>query len=106
MTWEIAPSLGSFSPQIPHASGRFYGYPAQTDATTFTVVLNTLYATPFCAPTPVTYTSIVIEVTTLAAGASMRLGIYRDNGGVPGALGLDGGTVSVGTTGAKSISIS
>jgi hypothetical protein len=69
-------------------------------------VANILYGIPFLVPETATYTSITIEVTTLKAGSSLRLGIYRDSSGAPGALVLDAGVVSGATTGAKTIVIS
>ena len=57
-----------------------------------------------------TYDRISIYVDTLDAGKLMRLGIYEATSGVtgllPGALVLDAGTVSIGTTGIKEINIS
>lgn len=48
------------------------------------------------------------EVTTAGeAGSLVRLGIFKDNGsGRPGALTVDGGTVSSATTGVKEVTVS
>jgi len=89
----------------PHAGGRFYGNLCETVTTTLALTANILYAMPFFVPTTTPYTSISIEVSTLKAGASIQLGIYRDSSGVPGALVLDAGNVSAAATGLKTIVI-
>lgn len=67
---------------------------------------NTLTAIPFIAPRTITVDRIGVNVTTLAALKSIRLGVYIDNGNLyPGALLLDAGTVSTTLTGVKSRSI-
>jgi len=97
------------SPLLPHAAGLYYGSQLGVGGlTTVAHTLNTLFGCPFFVPVITTYTSIVCEVTTLSAG-NLRMGIYRDSTsapGTPGALVLDAGVVSTGTTGAKSITIS
>lgn len=73
---------------------------------TNTIVVNTLYAAPFVVARNMTISGISIEVTTLASGASARLGIYSDNDSLyPGSLVKDCGTVSVASTGIKTISV-
>lgn len=105
MAWNSSSSLGTVYGDIPHASGRFYDSRLQSSFTTVALVANTLYAQPFYVPRSTTYATIGIEVTTLAVGKSVRLGIYNDNGGVPGSRVVDCGTVSTTTTGAKPITI-
>lgn len=71
--------------------------------TTVAAVANTLYATPIFTPLAATVTVIGLEITAFAAG-NVRLGVYRDSNGVPGALLLDAGAVGTGTpNGFKSI---
>lgn len=54
-----------------------------------------------------TFDRIGCDVTTAGEASSvMRLGIYADNNGTPGALILDAGTVTTATTGIKTITIS
>lgn len=74
--------------------------------TTRSVGVDSIRTTPLIVPRATTFDRIAVEVTTLAAGASARLGIYNDDGaGYPGSLVLDAGTVSVATTGVKAITI-
>lgn len=50
-----------------------------------------------------TITDIAFEVTSASTSGFMRVGLYADSGGSPGALIADWGTVSTGTTGVKTI---
>lgn len=106
MGWDVNPALGSVFGAIPLAAGRFYDSGLQSAYTTLAMAVNTLYAAPFYVPRTTTFTSINIEVTVLALASSMRLGIYTDTSGAPDALVLDAGTVSLTTTGGKTIAIS
>jgi hypothetical protein len=67
-----------------------------------------LYAVPIEILTPTTFTKIGINVTTGATGspAPARLGIYKDQKGVPGALVVDAGEVDVTTIAAVEATIS
>jgi hypothetical protein len=63
------------------------------------MVANRMYAVPFVVGSlgPVTAISLTIDIQSAgSAGSVVRLGIYSDTGGSPGALILDAGTV-VGT---------
>lgn len=105
MGWTDTPAPGYIVGMIPQTAGRFYSSPAALSLTTLAISANVLYATPFYVPTTKTYTAILIEVTATGAG-SIRLGIYSDTSGAPDALVLDAGTVTVSSTGARSITIS
>lgn len=73
---------------------------------TLVVTSGLLYACPIYIASPVTLTSIGVEVTAFAAG-NVDLGLYVDSAGTPGALKFDAGAVSTGTSNTfKSISIS
>lgn len=91
-------------------SGRYYNgsVHGMTNATIlFTAAA--LRTAPFQVHENVTFDRISIEVTVISVGASVRLGIYKDNGfGYPGELVLDAGTVDagVGFSGIQEISIS
>jgi hypothetical protein len=89
---------------IPQAAGRFYQSDLGVTTGTFAVAAGQLYASPIFIPKKQLFTVISIEVTTLSVG-SVRLGIYRDSGGQPGALVADSGVLSTSTTGAKSATI-
>lgn len=101
-----ADAPGIYLAQLVHVSGRYYGSPLLTALTTLVLAANTLYGVSFYVPRRATYTSINIEVTTLAGGTSICLGVYADNNGVPAGRLLDAGTVSSATTGGKTITIS
>jgi len=65
-----------------------------------------IVAVPFYVPDTKTADLIMVRVTTAIAG-NARLGIYNDGANLyPGTLLLDAGTVAVGTTGCKQITIS
>ena len=82
-----------------HITGRGSG-------TAQTIGANTLWAIPFIVARDMTVDRIAIEVSALAEGASARLGIYNNGTNLyPGSLLLDAGTVSVATTGIKTITI-
>ncbi len=101
------PAIGQVVSGYPHATGRFYSSPLTIVLTTFTMVLDTLYAIPFLVPVTKTYTSLNIEVTTQAAGKLGRMGIWQDSSGAPGALELDpAATISFTGTGVRSHVIS
>ena len=53
-----------------------------------------MYAVPVYVPVTSYCQAIGAEVSNLAAGKSLRLGLYADSGGVPGVLLTDAGTVS------------
>ena len=62
---------------------------------------------PIPVPRSLTIDRIGIEVTSSATGSpTVRLGVYADGNGVPGALILDAGTVDASTPGFKEIAIS
>ena len=84
--------------------GRFYSTTlASGSLATLVVTKDILYATPIHISQQVTLSSIGIEVTAFAAG-NVRLGIYYDSAGAPGALLQDSGAVSTGTAnGFKSV---
>ena len=66
---------------------------------------NFIYATNYPVPITATFDRIAISIQQLEAGKFARLGIYEDNNGYPGALVVDGGTVSVGATGLRTVTI-
>ena len=64
--------------------------------------LNGWQCVPFCVSKTVTMSKISVQVTTAgSAGAVLRVGIYADSGGRPGALISDLGTQLVDSTGTK-----
>lgn len=71
------------------------------------LVADTLYARILTLPAGGSFDRISCYVRTASSGHNMRLGIYEmGSDGLPGALVADLGTVSVGTTGLKEITIS
>lgn len=97
MSWTLYERARQVAPWVPHAGGRYYANHHEAGTTTVAVSANTLYAVPFFVPVKATYTIIGVEVTSFATG-NVRFGIWRDNTGVPGALVLDCGTASTGTS--------
>lgn len=77
-------------------------------STAFTMVANRLYFLPYFSPRRRVYDRIAWLVATAGAGGTTaRLGIYTSSdGGEPGVLLLDAGTVAVDSTGSKEITIS
>lgn len=98
-------ALNPFWPMM--ATGNLYGSLLGSSAVgTLTVGANVLYGSPIYLPQAITLTVIGIEVTTGAVG-NVRLGLYNDSAGRPGALKFDAGAVSTATpNGFKSIVIS
>lgn len=89
-----------------YAAGRYYTAPAAS-ITTGALTDGLLVASPFPVAAPFPANRIACEVTTLAAGATIRLGIFLSAAnGTPGELLLDAGTVDAGTTGVKDVTIS
>lgn len=74
---------------------------------TFALVTNRLYLNLFVVSEATTFDQICMTVGTVAEATKVaRLGIYKCERGVPTTLVLDAGTVSLGTTGQKSLTIS
>jgi hypothetical protein len=103
-----APAGSGISIESHGIAGRWARQPALLDVTVSTsaAAADLLYAVPFIVPKTTTYDRIGVVVATAAVGKTVRLGIYSDSDGLPGALALDGGTVSVGSTGLASVTIS
>jgi hypothetical protein len=86
--WQTAPTIG-----------------LRTASATATLVADRIYTCPIIIPRTATADRINVEITSTSA-SSIRLGIYEESGGIPGALLLDAGTISAATTGNKEITIS
>lgn len=109
-TRDLTLAYGTTTPVHPamhpgYAANRYYSTPYYNIAPV-SIGANVLYTALFYCHATTTFTRIGLRVTTLAAG-NCRLGIYKAGGsGIPGALVLDAGTFSTGTTGDKEITIS
>lgn len=69
--------------------------------------LNKLYAVPFHVGDSQSFDRIAVANVTGVATAVLRVGIYADSNGVPGALIVDAGTIDLSTgTGIKAVTIS
>lgn len=99
-------SPARYGTMIGSKSGKFYT--SGQDIFQQPLVYQTLYAVPVTFPVGVTLAEDDVQVTTAgAAGAVVRLGIYKDDGsGFPGALLGDFGTVSAVGTGTKTLATS
>lgn len=77
-------------------SGNYYFTSGQSATTTASMgANNVLKVVPWRVPSAVTLSKIGCEVTTAGeAGSKVRLGIYADASGVPGALVVDGGQIN------------
>ena len=67
---------------------------------------DTMYLVPIFISESFTIDRIAVEVTTSAASATVRLGLYSSVDSVPSALIADFGTVDASTTGVKELTIS
>lgn len=106
--WTTLPTI----PAVPTASSTYYFGNLNNHSGT-SLAASTGGATaaiarfvPIAIAEDMTIDRIGIEVTTAAATATIRLGLYEDNAGAPGDLIADFGTVSATTTGVKEITIS
>lgn len=90
--------------RVLYVSGMYYGSQNPTSwATTFSAVADRLHLIPFSVSSDVTWDEIYLHVNTSGAG-NCRLGIFT--GGVNSQTftrAIDAGTVSIATTGTKSI---
>ncbi len=74
---------------------------------TYGINADYLYATPFCAARAMSIDRLAVYISTARDGKVARLGVYRNgSNSAPGELVVDGGEVSVGTTGLKAAAVS
>jgi len=105
----FAPATMVASPINVATSGVYCSFPVSAGAQTTVAHSNGLLAfTPLMLAIGRTADRIGIEVTGggTASVSVHRLGIWADNGGVPGTLLVDAGTVATDSTGLKEITIS
>ena len=93
------------TPNRLYPAGMQRGSPTAMITSTTGPTVNTLYAMPFEVPTATTFDQISAEVTTLGSGSNIRLGVYDDSNGYPGALRFDSANISSATTGHKTATI-
>lgn len=93
-----------------YVAGRYYGGAfgnlEATSSGNAALAVNTLYAVPFVVQEAHTFDRIAFGVHTPGTAVNARVGIYNFANGVPGSLVLDCGTVAVGSTGVKTVTIS
>jgi len=90
-----------------HVTGVYYQPPGFDSAFHNAVhTLNQEWCVAFPISRDETITSLTVRVTGAVATSVLRLGLRLDNGGKPGTLLLDAGTVDTASTGNKSVSIS
>ena len=97
------------SQSLGYVSGRWYdnGIGVATDQiTTDRRAPDVLFGVPILLTRDVLLDRIAVENTQASIGASVYMGIYRNDNGVPGALLLDAGGASMSTTGTKELSFS
>jgi hypothetical protein len=103
---------GGWFPQIttpinPGIQSSIY-YGSAFDGSSFSTTMvsnNIVYAIPFYYPNATTWTRIGFTTTSAANGTAI-MGIYSNNGGIPGSLLLNAGSVSTSTAADKEITIS
>lgn len=93
----VGPGIQPDGTSMPKQSGMFYGPTVNgTPAAAALSAANTLYAAPFFMGSTATAKTLTFNITTGNTAAwNARLCIYADNGGRPGALVVDGGTVAI-----------
>ena len=91
--------------RMPYVAGRYYTAPFNMRAQqggSLTVASNTLYLIPYRQEITGSMAALSIAIGTGAAG-NVRLGLYADSAGTPGALIATAGTISTSTTGVKDV---
>jgi hypothetical protein len=95
------------SPSHPgFVAGRYYVCHFYNGPTTGPLTTGLIYYTYFYTPTRVSVDRICINVTTASSGNTVRLGIYNLASTTPTSLIVDGGDLSIATTGSKEATIS
>jgi hypothetical protein len=84
---------------------RWYTMPLSCTALSVSGALTAgrMYAIPFFCPKESTTDYLAINCTTLVALGAVRLGIYNDTNGEPGALLIDAGVADTTATGVKTV---
>lgn len=85
--------------KIVRASGDWFFPLGEAAPTTMGPVVEQLYTIPWAADSSFTLNAMQVDITAGVALASVGMGLYADNGGRPGALILDAGTVPGTATG-------
>jgi len=95
------------SPMSPHNAQAPYFLPEVLDGSSNNFPLGErVYYAPVLLRQAARFADISTYISTAVASTQARLGIYGiDTDGLPGALVIDGGTVSTATTGAKTITL-
>ncbi len=100
---------GSWLPTVPafnhpgYQAGRYYTMPSFGAAGLLGSLNNVLYAMPIYIGRDITIQKLAAQNTTGTAGSTVRLGIYANANGIPGALIKDFGTASVAAAGFQTI---
>lgn len=90
---------------IPRTSGEYYVGVVTASGSNGTITQNRLFALPFNVGASRAFDRIAVNSLGVAA-TNVRLGIYADSNGKPGALILDAGTVATTSAGLAQITIS
>jgi hypothetical protein len=91
----------------PMASGQYYLSMVGSGLTNQGMTLNRLYAMPFFVGRACVLDRLAQRVTVAGASSNtIRLGLYSDDNGKPGALLVDAGTADATTTGVKALTVS
>jgi hypothetical protein len=99
-------AVPTLSPAYGATLNQWYTSPfTGTALSTAVLVVNTLYAMPFVVTKKRTIDQVAINVTAFVAG-NVRVGLYSDAGGYPGALVAEFGSIAVASNGVKTLSAS
>jgi hypothetical protein len=94
---------GGVPAKLPMRSGRFYGS-GSADATSVYSAAFLLEASPIFVPNAINANSLNIWLERLSDGVTtIRLALYADNNGYPGALVVESADINVGATGALGV---
>jgi len=103
MGWSGTFTDGLFLPAAPAITGRWAG-PSAIPNATHSMGAGNMRVVPITLPA-CSLDRIGCEITTAVASSLVRLGIYEDDGGKPGVLTVDAGTLDSSTTGLKELTV-
>lgn len=102
MSLRLAPTV-TVPACLPVVPGLYYqsqmNEPLGAASLDYRLVAGSLYAVPFWCVEPAVATSLNLDIWVVALNTRLRLGIYRDLDGAPGALVLDAGEFDDALTG-------
>ncbi len=86
------------APSFGYVSGNYYTTPFYGSASTTAVTASTIYFEPFQALGGAGFTKIYVNIGTGVSTGECEVGLWQNNGGVPGTLISDLGEIAAGTS--------